>query len=361
MVWRHVGNGLRYTIGTLALAVPFRWSQVATDGFTTWPHKDTGVSKNIVLDDSTRDAYTHQLSDRMVDVIGAYKEHNHQLELTEEEFAIAGEKYQHYEMLDSLDDPSGCYGAAFRDMVTGKVILAFAGADFKAGGKKLRDDADDILMCTTGGQISYLESAQRFAKQIDEKYGINYLTGHSLGGYVALYLKGMGLCPKAECFSFESPGVTNIMVRNAARLGHCSRQEVRERLRDHTVSFNLTYNSFNTLGQQAGVALAMDNKPNNFTALWPDKHVYDEVVAGTAHKVFGDKTDGTSLIARTNDGKSGGPDLIPLMFLSIAALSFLPEIKKGKKKVDEALDRRFASMKEAVATRWDEQGNSYTR
>lgn len=337
----------RYGIGTIALAIPLRWWPVATDNFAVGLEKDPKASKNIVLDDSAIAAEGERMWQRLPDVIGCYQQHTHQLKLTRDELKLAGDKLAHYEMLKEVDDPCGFYGVAFRDTKTGKVILSMAGVDFTTG-LGFQNDMDDMLMCTAGGKISQLEAAQKFAAEIDAAYHVDYLTGHSLGGYLALYLKGSGYCRNAECYTFETPGVTRTMVRNCARIGGVSEETVHQRFQEECHSFAATHNSFNDLGQQPGVALALDNAPNPLYKIYPKDHIYGEMIAKCAEKRH------DSLVVRDNDGKSGGPMAITALLLGIAAGCFAPEVKRGIKRVS-GLQKRIDDAKNATTARFQDR------
>ena len=333
------GRRLRkVALSSALLATPTIWAEKFTDGFTTVPHKDTAVSDTRLLSSAENKQITRASKTRFVDVVMGYnardQKPDHKIPLTDVELTYAHDRYQHYELLDesrgsnSILGNTGFYGAVFRDKTTGKKILYMSGMNFSTGLKDLYDDLDDIVMLSSGGKISQLHDAMDFAQKAEKKYGIDYISGHSLGGYLALYLQGMGLCPHAECYIYDTSGVTTTMAKTCAELSpnHLSQQQVEKNLK-RCISLTVTHNALNDLGQQAGIALTVNNKPNAFYDLTPHDHIYDDRFIKIMDKA--------RFIPRENNGTSGGPPIIVGLFLLAATMPFMGDIKKAMQKKSE--------------------------
>ena len=89
------------------------------------------------------------------------------------------------EYIDDFYDPStGTSGTAFKDKITGKVVVSYTGTN--PDGDVIKDGLTDIFSIAFGLGDHY-DNAYTFYEKMVEKYGAEnlILTGHSLGGNVA--------------------------------------------------------------------------------------------------------------------------------------------------------------------------------
>lgn len=128
------------------------------------------------------------------------------------------------EYLDSHTDKKyGVTASAFLNKDTGKVVIGMTGTNFKKealakrysgnGDKQDKIDSDEtekdlisdfeIGISPPSDKSKHYEETQEFIKKIKNKYDIDFITGHSLGGREAVIL-GM------------SNGIPNIVVYNPA-------------------------------------------------------------------------------------------------------------------------------------------------
>lgn len=98
------------------------------------------------------------------------------------------------EFLDSyLDIKYGSSGCAFRNKLNGQLILGFAGTNYRSGILEGTKDvlADAYRLGVTGMEENcvYLECPQNFVETlVQQGYRIDIVTGHSLGGALAIYM-----------------------------------------------------------------------------------------------------------------------------------------------------------------------------
>ncbi len=131
------------------------------------------------------------------------------------------------EYIDShMDIKYGVTASAFLNKDTGKVVIGMTGTNFKKealakqlllgpsfstrqdildSGETIKDVISDIQIGTSppSDNSKHYEETQEFIKKIKNKYDIDFITGHSLGGREAVVL-GM------------SNGIPNIVVYNPA-------------------------------------------------------------------------------------------------------------------------------------------------
>lgn len=89
------------------------------------------------------------------------------------------------EYIDDFYDPStGTSGTAFKDKITGKVVVSYTGTN--PDGDVIKDGLTDIFSIAFGLGDHY-DNAYTFYEKMVEKYGAEnlILTGHSLGGNIA--------------------------------------------------------------------------------------------------------------------------------------------------------------------------------
>ena len=310
-------------VSTLMLATPFFWTKEATHEFSEIPQKEAAVGVIGPLSDSVKQGAAFQLQDQFTSVTAGYNARDRKVTLTEAEANLARSHLHHYELLaESPPNSQGFYGSVLRDSVTHKTILNFAGMDATTSAHALYDDLDDALMSTTCGKVSQFPNAVAFARDAQKRFGIDIITGHSLGGHLALLVKGMGLCPQAECFVYDPPGVTTTTVDVCADASGLSKSQVIKNLRENCYSFTVTHNSYNDLGQQPGIALTLNNTKNGFFCVVPKDHLYKDEYVNTL-------ADAKAMTERENQGQSGGPPLITAVFLLLATLPYAKDIKRG--------------------------------
>lgn len=324
----------RVSLATSLVLTPALWWARATDNFRDWRGHPDDVTKNHVMDQQELASYGAKAKSRFTDVIKAYAERDRKTELTLPELALAKEQLASYEKLSEARTESGFYAAAFRDHANGNIIVAIAGADMANGGSALLADIDDMVMSTTGAPISQLEDAQAFVKSVEAEHGkINYVTGHSLGGHLALYLIGSGALSDAQAIAFDAPGVSHTLIRECAQIGNLEESQVKENLKERTLSVTLTHNSYNTLGAQPGVALTRDNKPNGMANLFPREHV---VADGKFAQALNETE---SMVQRSNDERSPGPGVLTGILLFLSCLAMSPEMVRGGRRAATAIKR----------------------
>lgn len=130
-----------------------------------------------------------------------------------------------FELLDYTDKPeNGFTAATYREKSTGKVFVVFGGTT--AGEKDLQDVRADIrLVMGWGDDEVQLTTAKSYLAEA-EQYGSNItVTGHSLGGALAMYAGARSDYPvvtfnsapyplSADDLSFDTSNITNIRTNS---------------------------------------------------------------------------------------------------------------------------------------------------
>ncbi|HDD8161478.1 TPA: hypothetical protein PBN63_002211 [Staphylococcus aureus] len=146
------------------------------------------------------------------------------LQMQFDRLKVTNEFPSNLEYIDSHTDKKyGVTASAFLNKDTGKVIIGMTGTNFKKdalakrysgnGDKQNKIDSDEtekdlisdfeIGISPPSDKSKHYEETQEFIKKIKNKYDIDFITGHSLGGREAVIL-GM------------SNGIPNIVVYNPA-------------------------------------------------------------------------------------------------------------------------------------------------
>jgi hypothetical protein len=120
----------------------------------------------------------------------------------------------HFQLLMTEDFGNGFSGYAIYDPENKTVVFTFRGTNFKES----KDVYTDISLALGDESFNQYYSAERFVKivleslEIKDHRGKIYVTGHSLGGYLAnligMYLVDTGKYD-VSTVSFEAPGISN--------------------------------------------------------------------------------------------------------------------------------------------------------
>ena len=330
------------------IVTPAVWMGEYTNWGRTMPGKERDVSKNILLTPPQEQEVLDHLKERLVNVSEGYARRDHMQNLSPRELAYAKEGFAQYEVLEegrgspsTLGGTTGFHGVLFRDKASGKIILSLSGVNFEFTKDGL-DDFDDMLVASAGGVVSQEKDARAFAERAMQKYGhIDYVTGHSLGAYNAMFLKGMNVCPGAEFYLFDAPGQTRTMTQHMMDLSGLSRDEVLQNLRENCYSFSQTPNSWNLRGTQVGIARTVNNDHERYTAVWPRKHTFG---SGFIHDIESSKT----LQPWKGDQTNGAPEMMILAFLLAATLPFAADIGRGCKRGVKSAADRWTQRREAA-------------
>jgi hypothetical protein len=125
----------------------------------------------------------------------------------------------------SIHNPAnGIKMAVWNHTVNGNVVLALKGTDFL----RVSDLKDDLALATGAWSPSKASDMQQKAKELIQQFGVNMVTGHSLGGYMAEILAtneglpGIAFCapgtngPITKLGGKVTPGFHNINFEHDA-------------------------------------------------------------------------------------------------------------------------------------------------
>ena len=147
---------------------------------------------------------------------------------------------------DNQDHQTGLYGCIFRLKSLGDVI-AFRGSEMLGNSYHKNDYETDFAlsyMLETPQQLRAIEFIKEYEHSLK---GDVYLTGHSLGGNLAIYamLGAKGIQDKvAGCYAFNAPGFNdNFLVTYASRI-----QAVSGKIFNYQNKYDMVSSIFNTIG-----------------------------------------------------------------------------------------------------------------
>jgi hypothetical protein len=112
-------------------------------------------------------------------------------------------------ILDSVCDTGAlnCKMAVWKNSSNGNVVLAIKGTDPTS----FNDGVQDISMVLGGvGSIAVVQPTLNIARNLVEKFGVNMVTGHSLGGYITEIVATNGCLPG---IAFCAPGSNGPIVK----------------------------------------------------------------------------------------------------------------------------------------------------
>jgi hypothetical protein len=336
---------VRYGVFLSSIYAPVKWWAKATDDLTTSYARVPEVTNNIKLSDDSLVSITGRSKIQLEYIKACYADKSIEVNLDKKILEQAGDSTKSYKLVaESKDEGTGFYGSLYKDEKTSKHILALSGVDFGNGVVKFLRDFDDGYFQASTGTVGQLKPAMDFAKEMQSKYGVDCMVGHSLGGVLAMYIKGIGICPNAETWIFDGSGAKNATIKNCARIGNISEGKVIDNLKNNTYSITVAPNSMNALGQQVGIALTVSND-HSFNhdkrkivladiiplvdMFPPCNHIFEQ---GFSEDII--STD--KLQVNKQEGTTNNPIKVTSLFLIIAALSISPELKRtfGKKSSD---------------------------
>lgn len=308
----------RMLAGLALLGATANWWRASTNDFSQWDRSKPDAALTFCDDPDYLKRRTQDARECFARIIRSHAACDKR-EFTPEETALITGKIDKYEMIAEKTGEGGFHGVAFREKEFGNIVVVFSSGNANTAGEFAKD-LDDIFMSTSGAPIGQLKEAKAFADEIKTRYGrIDEFAGHSIGGYMALYLTGMGQYGHANCVTFDSPGVTNAMITNCAEMSGRAREEILDDFQSLCTSVTITPNAYNRLGTQPGEYLSFDNTPISPLNPLPRKHLHTEFV-----NKF---NEGSDMMHGTNEGTSGGPPAITMSFLTLAMLCFAHELK----------------------------------
>lgn len=312
----------------------------ATSNFTDFdPSKPTEVTLDsyVAGDTAYLDMRTQDVKERFVELIANKLHQDKRFRLGESELALAQSTINQYEFLEETRKSNGLYAAVFRHKETGEIVLTFGGTS-TVSAAPIINNIDDMFISTAGGKVSQLDDALAFTDHVREQYGrIHHVSGYSIGGYLALYAAGTGKCGEAQCYTFDSPGVTRAMINNCCSISGDSRHKVTDRFQRQCTSVSVCRNTYNTLGQQPGEYFTFDNELCNWSIV-PKDHRYPMFAQGMAK--------GKTLQYGINDDHSNGPWVCSAALMALTGVGLMLAIKKER----QTSPKRLTGLEAMVPT-----------